>query len=222
MARIIKRYLKRDATGRVLENNTERLTDSGAGGLNLTTHTTMHRCRGCGKHLDDIRELNGRCDYCGTHLCSHCEVRCEVCSRHLCTRHARGFVGEGYLAVCPVCLQKLNQRQAYHDRLLAQRLAYDQSMHRHRERVRLYALRQQAAIARANRRQQLAIVLANRRQQAALALANRRQQMANRQLQAVSARANRNQRVAMALANRKMAALRENNKVALALARMRS
>jgi len=146
MRKILKRFLTRDRAGRTLSNETERLTDTGNGVLNLTTSRTATYCPGCRRPVSDVNDHRGRCDYCRSRsLCVQCEVRCQACSRRLCGYCRRGFAGQAPVTVCPTCLVHLRRRQAFQDRLILQRAAYDRRMIRQRETARLQGLQLQAA-----------------------------------------------------------------------------
>lgn len=152
MKKILKRFLTTDRTGRVLASNTERLTDDGRGRLSLTTRRAAVWCPSCHRPITDINGLLGRCDYCRLRrCCEHCAVRCRGCSRLLCGYCRRGHIGQTHVfTVCPICLVRLRQRQAFQDRLLLQKIAFQRQILRQREMTRLRGLQLQAARARAS------------------------------------------------------------------------
>ena len=158
MKKISKRFLVTDQSGRVLDSNTEHLTDNGRGRINLTTRRTAVRCPNCRRPITDINKQRGRCDYCRTQsCCENCETRCRVCSRMLCGRCRRGFVGQSsIITVCPICLNNLRRRQTFNDRLLMQKNRYQRQIMYQREVARLRALQLQAASIRARNRIQVA------------------------------------------------------------------
>ena len=146
MRRITKRFLTADRSGRVLSSNSERLTDDGRGHLNVTTRRMAAWCSSCHRPLTDTEQRRGRCDYCRRlTCCDACETRCSVCSRRLCGDCRRGFVGQTWMTVCPICLVRLRQRQAVQDHLHARKVAFERQMLRQRELARLQALNLQVA-----------------------------------------------------------------------------
>ncbi len=158
MKKIQKRFLVTDQSGRVLDSNTEHLTDNGRGRINLTTRRTAVRCPNCRRPITDINKQRGRCDYCRTQsCCENCETRCRVCSRRLCGRCRQGFVGQSnIITVCPTCLNHLRQRQAFNDRLLIQKIRSQRQIMHQREVARLRALQLQAAGMRSRNQIQIA------------------------------------------------------------------
>lgn len=149
MRRITKRFLTADRLGHVLSSNSERLTDDGHGHLNVTTRRIAAWCSGCHRPLTDMEQRRGRCDYCRLRTCCDaCEVRCQVCSRRLCGDCRRGFVGQTWMTVCPICLVRLRQRQVFQDQLLVRKVVFERQMLRQRELARLQALNLQAAQVR--------------------------------------------------------------------------
>ena len=149
MRRITKRFLTADRSGHVLSSNSERLTDDGRGHLNVTTRRVAAWCSSCHRPLTDTEQRRGCCDYCRLRsCCDACEVRCHVCSRRLCGYCRRGFVGQTSMTVCPICLVRLRQRQAFQDQLLVRKIAFERQMLRQRELTRLHALNLQAARVR--------------------------------------------------------------------------
>ena len=158
MKKILKRFLVTDQSGRVIDSNTEHLTDNGRGRINLTTRHTATRCPNCHRPITDINKQRGRCDYCrAMSCCENCETKCQVCSRRLCSRCRRGFVGQSsIITVCPTCLNHLHQRQSFNDRLLMQKIRDQRQIMRQREVARLRALQLQSAGMRARNRIQVA------------------------------------------------------------------
>lgn len=160
MKKIQKRFLVTDQTGRVLDSNTEHLTDNGRGRINLTTRRTAVQCPNCRRPITDINKQRGRCDYCRVQsCCENCETRCRVCSRMLCGRCRRGFVGQSnIITVCQICLNNLRRRQAFNDRLLIQKNRSQRQIMHQREVARLRALQLQAASMSARNRIQVAAI----------------------------------------------------------------
>lgn len=169
MKRILKQHLITSQTGRVLNRNTERLSDNGRGRINLTTQSTAIQCPNCRRPVTDINKLRGKCDICRNQsCCENCETRCRVCSRKLCGRCRRGFVGQSsIITVCPICLNHLRQRQVFNDRLLIQKIRYQRQMMHQREVVRLRALQLQAAGMQARNRLQIANIRSRNQMQTA-------------------------------------------------------
>lgn len=158
MKKILKRSLVIDQSGRVIDSNTEHLTDNGRGRINHTTRRTAVQCTNCSRPITDINKQRGRCDYCRTRsCCENCETKCKVCSRRLCSRCRQGFVGQSStITVCPICLNHLRQRQAFNDRLLMQKIRDQRQIMRQHEVARLRASQLQAAGMRARNRIQVA------------------------------------------------------------------
>ena len=158
MKTILKQHLITSQNGKVLNRNTERLTDNGRGRLNLTTRSTAIYCPNCQRPVTDISKLRGRCDICRIKsCCENCETRCRVCSRRLCGRCRRGFVGQSsIITVCPICLNHLRQRQSFNDRLLIQKIRSQRQITHQREVAKLRALQLQAAGIRSRNQIQIA------------------------------------------------------------------
>lgn len=158
MKKILKQHLITSQNGKVLNRNTERLSDNGRGRLNLTTRSTAIQCSNCQRPVTDINKLRGRCDICRVQsCCENCETRCKVCSRKLCGRCRRGFVGQSsIITVCPICLNYLRQRQAFNDRLLIQKIRHQRKIMHQREVARLRELQLQAAGIRSRNQIQIA------------------------------------------------------------------
>ena len=176
MKKILKQHLIVGQNGKVLNRNTERLTDNGRGRLNLTTRRTAARCPNCQRPVTDINKLRGRCDICRVQdCCENCETKCRVCSRKLCGRCRRGFVGQSsIITVCPICLNHLRQRQAFNDRLLIQKIRHQRHMMHQHEVTRLHALKLQAAGMRTRNQIQIAGIRSRNQMQAAKARMNGR------------------------------------------------
>ena len=157
MKKILKQHLITSQNGKVLNRNTERLSDNGSERLNLTTRKTAIQCSNCQRPVTDIDKLRGRCDICRVQsCCENCETRCKVCSRKLCGRCRRGFVGQSsIITVCPICLNYLRQRQAFNDRLLIQKIRHQRQIMHQREVTRLRGLQLQAAGMKARNRIQI-------------------------------------------------------------------
>jgi len=205
MKKILKRFLVTERSGRVLDSNTEHLTDNGRGRINLTTRRTAIRCPNCQRPVTDITKLRGRCDYCRTQTCcENCETKCKVCSRRLCGRCRRGFMGQSsVITVCPICLNHLRQRQAFNDRLLIQKIRHQRQIMHRREIARMRALQLQAAGIRSKNKIQIANMNSRNR------------------LQVAGMRSRRQMHVARALVSGKLAVMREINKLKIALLKER-
>lgn len=171
MRRILRRYITRDASGRPISIQIERLSDDGAGSLQLSNERTARLCSGCRRPVADISEMRGMCDCCrARECCVHCLCQCHVCSRRLCGRCRRGFGGPPAVTVCGYCRERLLARQAIlderdfeqatFDRYVAQqRLVHQQETLRlEEERLQLTA-EAQAARLRAERKTILQWVL---------------------------------------------------------------
>ena len=157
MRRILKHAATKDRYGRTLAYSSERLTDDGAGSVNVVSRQSALWCPGCHRPVRDIDEFRGWCDYCrrrGT--CVHCEARCQNCSRRLCGFCRRGFAGNAVVTVCPTCQAHLHQRQAFQDRVLLRKSAFDRRMVLQREWTRIQALRLQGFRFRAQAQLQAA------------------------------------------------------------------
>ncbi len=144
MSRILRRNLSVDGSGRAVAVRGERLTDDGRGNMHVTSYRTLVACPGCRRPLEDVIDLRGRCDFCGQRpCCVHCETRCQVCSRRLCVVCRRGFAGQHTATVCPICLRRLQRRQAYEDRLRAREADFRRRLAFQREMLRVLSLRAQ-------------------------------------------------------------------------------
>jgi len=205
MKKILKQHLITNRNGKVLNRNTERLSDNGRGMLNLTTRSTATYCPNCQTPVTDINKLRGRCDYCRTQsCCENCETRCKVCSRKLCGRCRRGFVGQSsIITVCPICLNHLRQRQAFNDRLLIQKIRHQRQIMHQREVARLRGLQLQAAGIRS--RNQIQIAGMKTRNQMQVAGMKSRNQM----------------QIARAKMNAKLTMIREINRLRIVLLKER-
>jgi hypothetical protein len=151
MRRIVKRNLIIGRLGEMLlGSNSERLTDDGRGNLTVTARRVATRCQNCRRPITAENEQRGSCDYCRTRsLCSQCDVSCRVCSRRLCWYCKRGYVSSAnhsvVYTVCPICLVRLRQRQAFEDQMLIRKAALQSQILRQREIARMQALQLQAA-----------------------------------------------------------------------------
>jgi hypothetical protein len=179
MKKILKRFFVTVQSGRVIDSNTEHLTDKGRGRITHTTRRPATRCPNCRRPITDINKLRGRCDYCRTQTCcDNCETKCKVCSRRLCGRCRRGFVGQSSIVtVCPICLNHLRQRQAFNDRLLIQNIRSKRQIMHQREIARLRALQLQAAGMRSRNQIQIAAIKTRNQMQLAKARINGRMAM---------------------------------------------
>ena len=168
MRLILRKTQTRDPRGRTLASQSGRLTDDGNGRIQVTETRSAVWCPGCRRPVTVLSELHGRCDHCRVAaLCVECEVQCQACSRRLCGRCRRGFVGARAMTVCPVCLPRLHERQAYLDRLaLRQQALQRASLQRHDwfrfQQLRLhlaqYRTNAQLAASRERNRTMLAIM----------------------------------------------------------------
>jgi hypothetical protein len=142
MRHILRRHLVRDASGRPISVQSERLTDDGAGRLQMSNERTALLCTGCNRPVVEVAELRGLCHVCGSReCCVHCSSRCMVCSRQLCGRCRRGFTGPPPATVCATCRQRLVERQFRQDELDLQQSAFDRYVSQHRLYYQLEALR---------------------------------------------------------------------------------
>lgn len=149
MPRILRRFLSMNSAGHPVVARGERLTDDGRGHMSLTSYRTFRSCPGCNRPIEDVSDLRGRCDYCRQRgCCTHCETRCQACSRRLCVACRRGFAGRTTATVCPICLVRLQRRQAFEDKVRLQDASFCQRLAREREWLRRQALRVQARKAR--------------------------------------------------------------------------
>lgn len=149
MRRILKRVLVRDPSGRPITQNAERFQDDGSGRVVHIAHRTLIRCQGCQHLVEDASDLRGRCDYCRTRgCCIHCETRCQGCSRRLCWACRRGFAGPTLMTLCPVCLVKMQRRQAFLDYEMRTQAVFQRRLLARRELIRVQALRAQVARTR--------------------------------------------------------------------------
>src|SRR2546425_282416 len=111
---------------RTIAEQSERLTDDGAGRLQMSTERSARWCTGCRRPITDVAEFRGICDYCHQReCCVHCISKCAVCSRRLCGHCRKGFAGRSALTACAACLGHLTERQILEDRLAAQQTAFD-------------------------------------------------------------------------------------------------
>jgi len=157
MPRILKRIFTQDQQGRILGQQAERLTDDGQGSTQVTTYRRTIACTGCRRPVSEADDLQGVCDYCRARgLCTRCMTLCAVCSRRLCIGCRRGFAGDVRATVCPICLARLQRRQAFQDQVAIRRMAIQHQLLRQREWARIQALRLQAARVRANAEYQAA------------------------------------------------------------------
>lgn len=145
MRKILKRFITTNPAGRALNNYTERLIDDGRGQLSVTERRIQKCCPNCRTYVTN-EQIRGQCDYCRRiRCCEMCAVRCQCCSRLLCGRCRRGFIGQRLITVCPVCLTRLRQRQAFYDQQLMRKFILQKQIMRQREQSRLYALHLQTA-----------------------------------------------------------------------------
>lgn len=143
MRRIFRRDVTANANGQPLISRSERLTDDGRGQTHVVRQRQAIRCSGCGRLVEELSELRGRCQHCGRYgTCSHCAAACQVCGRLLCGHCRRGFAGSGIrLTVCPTCQLRLWQRQRFEDRVRLSELAFRRQVAHENQWARLQALR---------------------------------------------------------------------------------
>jgi hypothetical protein len=142
MRRILRRYVTRDSAGRPISVQSERLTDDGAGRLQLNNERTARMCSGCRRPVIELSELRGLCHVCGAReCCLHCASRCQVCARQLCGGCRRGFAGPPPLTICAPCRQRLIERQVRQDDLDSEQTAFDRYVAQHRLYYQVEALR---------------------------------------------------------------------------------
>ena len=203
--KILKQHLIMSPHGKVLNRNSENMTDNGRGRLNYITRSTAVYCPNCRRPVTDINKLRGKCDICRIQsCCDNCETRCRVCSRKLCGRCRRGFVGQpSIITVCPICLNHLRQRQAFNDRLLIQKIRDQRQSMRQREVATIRALQLRAAGIRSRNQIQIANMKSRNR------------------LQVAGMRSRSQTQAARALINGKLAMIREINKLRIALLKER-
>lgn len=145
MRRVIRRSITTDAEGHALHGDTERIADDGDGRVHAVVRRSTMACQSCRRPVSETAELRGCCDHCRQRrLCVRCEKQCGVCGRNLCGHCRRGFVGAITMTVCPVCLVRLHERQAYDDRLMLERVLFERHLHQQQQMARMDALRLQA------------------------------------------------------------------------------
>ena len=138
MRRLVRRNLVRDAAGRPLWMDSERVTEDADGSLQQTSEHTARFCSGCRRPVADLSELRGVCDWCHARgCCVQCLSQCQVCSRRLCGQCRRGFAGPPGLTVCTACQDRLIQRQLVQD----QQVQFERELARHRLHQQDQALR---------------------------------------------------------------------------------
>ena len=203
--KILKQHLITSPHGKVINRNTENMTDNGRGRLNYITRSTAVYCPNCRRPVTDINKLRGKCDICRIQsCCENCETKCRVCSRRLCGRCRRGFVGQSsIITVCPIYLNHLRQRQAFNDRLLIQKIRDQRQIMHQREVARLRGLQLQAAGIRARNQIQIAGMRSRNQMQVAGMKSRNQMQIAKTRL------------------NAKLAMIREINRLKIALLKER-
>lgn len=133
-----------------MSQNAERFQDNGSGRVIHSAHRTLIRCQGCHHLVEEVSDLRGRCDYCRTRgCCIHCETRCQGCSRRLCWACRRGFAGQTLMTLCPVCLVKVQRRQAFLDYEMRRQAIFQRRILAQRELARIQGLRAQNSRTRA-------------------------------------------------------------------------
>ena len=127
MKRIFRRISTVDTLGRILSARVEELSDDEAGTIEETYSTALTCCEACGRSIEKVNEVRGRCSVCGQNTCSICSGFCAVCNRSLCDRCRVGFA-EKSISVCSACLPLLERRQEYQDKLIEEKLDFERTM----------------------------------------------------------------------------------------------
>jgi hypothetical protein len=122
--RIRRRIFNYDLGGRVLSERVEELRDDGQGNVEELHATAVCICTACGRPVEKVQDLRGRCVQCNIECCSVCLGQCAVCQRPLCGRCRLGFSAEENLCVCDRCLRALEQRLAQQD----QKVTFERQM----------------------------------------------------------------------------------------------
>jgi hypothetical protein len=124
--KILKRIFNTDFNGNVISSRLEELNDNENGDVEELHLTSVSRCEACGRPLEKMNEIRGSCIICGRSCCSICEGFCAVCRRGPICGHCRTGFPEKGLSVCSNCLPTLQRRQAYQDRLLEEKVGFEQ------------------------------------------------------------------------------------------------
>ena len=125
--RIRRRIVRTDLLGRPLSEQVEELTEDHLGNVEETRASVAWVCETCRRPVENPQDIRGKCCQCGRGQCALCEGRCVVCSASVCIDCRAGFV-EKALTVCRTCLQRLEERLARHDRLLAEKTSFERKM----------------------------------------------------------------------------------------------
>lgn len=125
--KIRRRTFSVDFLGRLLSQHVEELTEDGQGNVEEIHASAVYACEACGRPVEKVDDVRGRCVECGRLCCVACEGACAVCRRPLCGECRLGFDDKG-LSVCGACLARLEQRLARQDRLLDDKVAFERAM----------------------------------------------------------------------------------------------
>ena len=125
--RIRRRIINADLEGRVLSERTEEVADDGQGNVEESQATAFHNCQSCGRPIEKVQDVRGRCVQCHQQCCSTCEGYCAICHRPLCRNCRLGFADKA-LSVCDSCLKLLDERLGHQDRLVEEKTAFERVM----------------------------------------------------------------------------------------------
>lgn len=126
MSKIFRKKVNTDFSGNILSASMEQLTDNENGTIEEAYLTAVSRCEACGRPLEKMNEIRGRCIICGRFCCSLCVGFCSICNRGpICGSCRKGFAEKG-LSVCSNCLPALKERLAHQDRLLQEKTTFEQ------------------------------------------------------------------------------------------------
>lgn len=128
--RIRKRKYSVDFRGRVLSEHVEQLSEDGQGNVEEVHASAVYPCEACGRPVEKIDDVRGRCVECGRLCCVTCAGACSVCHRPLCgsCRLGHAAPGQQNFCVCAACLEQLQRQLARQERLLKEKVAFDRSM----------------------------------------------------------------------------------------------
>ena len=148
MAIIIRTTINADFDGNILSANQEQLKDDEAGTIEETYLTALSRCQACGKPLEKVNEIRGRCINCGRFCCYICVGFCSICNRGpICGSCRDGFPEKG-LSVCSNCLPALKKRLVHQDQLLEKKAAFERTIAVYNAQIKLVQLFQQVFFRR--------------------------------------------------------------------------
>jgi len=134
--RIRRRKYSVDFLGRVLSEHVEELTEDRLGNIEEVHAAAVYPCEACGRPVEKVVDVRGRCVECGRLCCVTCAGACSVCHRPLCGDCRFGFAEKG-VSVCAECLVRLERRLARQDRLLKEKVAFDRAMAAYGQLMRL-------------------------------------------------------------------------------------